>query len=58
MVQREENAETATFYLPPSSSHLAADLIARYAGVPCAAPKRSEVAQFIGPISKLPLDDN
>jgi hypothetical protein len=58
MVQREENAESATFYIPPSSTEIARDLIQRYNGSACSAPTRSEVAQYIGPISKLPFADN
>ena len=58
MVQREENAESATFYFPPSSFEIARDLIQRYNGTACSAPTRSEVAQYIGPISKFPFADN
>ena len=58
MVQREDNTSGATFYIPPSSTEIARDLIQRYNGAACSAPMRSEVAQYIGPISKLPFADN
>lgn len=58
IVQRQDSAESHIFYIPPSSSQIARGLIQRYSGVPCPAPMRSEVIQYLGPICRLPFADD
>ena len=49
------------YYFSPAAAKLAANLISRYSGVPCAAPKESAVTSLVAwgkPNSTIPFDSS
>ena len=58
MVQNADNAEQFSIFFSPGAALIARELILRYKGAVCPAPRRSEIIPLVGAPSSLPFADN